>query len=562
MSYPATPLRVKWSELGPTVYEDMVSALLSILHPTSIRTDGSGGDGGRDVHFGGPEGLEVFELKSFTGRLTKNRLGQVKRSFVRALGHDPKTWTVVCPIDLTNEERKKFESLTAGSGVKCAWLGKTWLDARMAEHPCVARYFLSDVTDEIRDLARLFAAERAALTNGVPDAIERLRALAERCDELDPFYRVDLATDTRAGTVTASLVPRYPMAAHDRPITLQAIFAFPDREAAEATRERFQAAYDFGVGVEVPAQYVARVVVDAPAGLGGEFGSGALQLGARELGDVPELRLDLRISAPDGTHVTTLPLSGRATNAGAKGIDAELADTAAGLLRAELRADWTEHVYHLRYRFEDRPCLPSALLPCLRFLAALKAPNSLTCHLSDGTALGPPLEITGDQHQVDERSVRTVQLLARVQDATSTWFDVPEEMTDADLADLVAANDLLEGRIVTGTWERWTPGVSAEHAAEMLENIIEVTGSLEPAMSLWQKSPEQTLVVSDHAMALGLVTTVMHSARLEDPDGTMEAVQRAQAADTVAFAFVPGSIDTFEMWRGAPENRPSAVPAA
>jgi hypothetical protein len=103
--YPATPLRVVWSELDPKRYEDLVSALLSILHPTSIRTDGSGGDGGRDVHFPGPEGLEIFELKSFTRRVTTNRWKQVKRSLKRAMEMAPKTWTVVCPIDLTREER-------------------------------------------------------------------------------------------------------------------------------------------------------------------------------------------------------------------------------------------------------------------------------------------------------------------------------------------------------------------------------------------------------------------------------------------------------------------------
>jgi len=553
--YPATPLRVVWSELDPKRYEDLVSALLSILHPTSIRTDGSGGDGGRDVHFPGPEGLEIFELKSFTGRVTTNRWKQVKRSLNRAMEMAPKTWTVVCPIDLTKEERDKFEAIATEVDTLCVWQGKTWLDARMAEHPCVPRYFVSDVNNEIRDLARLFEQERAALTNGVPDALDRIRSLAERCDELDPFYRVDLATDTGAGTVTASLVPRYPGAERDRPISLQATLVFPDLDSAEATRAQFQAAYDFGIGIDVPAEYIQRVVVDAPAGLGGEFGSGTLQLGPRELRGVPEFRLQLRVTTPDGSHITTLPLVGKARNIGERGLIAELSDSAGGLIHMELRVDWVDHTLHLHHRSEPRPCLPSATLPALRFMAAIKPPNRVTCCLADGTPLGPPIDLTTQVVDVDERNVKTVQLLARVQDATSTWFDVPEEMSGEDLEDLVVADRLLSGQVVRGSWERYTPGFSASHAAEMLENMMEMNGNLAASLVLWHKA-EETLVIADHELPLGRVSTVMYSARLLDPEEAAEAVRAAGPTDSVRIELVPGKTDTFEKWRGEPEDRP------
>ena len=42
MSQPAVPLRVVWEGIAnPQLYEDMVSCLLSILHPNSVRTDAS-----------------------------------------------------------------------------------------------------------------------------------------------------------------------------------------------------------------------------------------------------------------------------------------------------------------------------------------------------------------------------------------------------------------------------------------------------------------------------------------------------------------------------------------
>jgi hypothetical protein len=40
---------LRWEDLEPQKYENMVSVLLSRLHPDSQRIDGKGGDGGRDV---------------------------------------------------------------------------------------------------------------------------------------------------------------------------------------------------------------------------------------------------------------------------------------------------------------------------------------------------------------------------------------------------------------------------------------------------------------------------------------------------------------------------------
>ena len=42
-------MSIRWECLGERKYEDMVSVLLSRLHPDSQRIDGKGGDGGRDV---------------------------------------------------------------------------------------------------------------------------------------------------------------------------------------------------------------------------------------------------------------------------------------------------------------------------------------------------------------------------------------------------------------------------------------------------------------------------------------------------------------------------------
>jgi hypothetical protein len=63
----------------------MVAVLISRIHPEAQRIDGSGGDGGRDVQLPLPTGLEIFELKSFTGRMTATRRRQVEKSLKKGV---------------------------------------------------------------------------------------------------------------------------------------------------------------------------------------------------------------------------------------------------------------------------------------------------------------------------------------------------------------------------------------------------------------------------------------------------------------------------------------------
>ena len=65
-------MSIRWEDLARQKFEDMVSVLLSRLHPDSQRIDGKGGDGGRDVqivHSGDGSIADAFELKSFAGRV-------------------------------------------------------------------------------------------------------------------------------------------------------------------------------------------------------------------------------------------------------------------------------------------------------------------------------------------------------------------------------------------------------------------------------------------------------------------------------------------------------------
>jgi len=81
--------RVDFSRLSSKQYEDMISVLLSRIRQTR-RVDGSGGDGGRDCYFSDENGTDVYELKSFLGRMNDVRRQQVVRSLQRALKGSPR----------------------------------------------------------------------------------------------------------------------------------------------------------------------------------------------------------------------------------------------------------------------------------------------------------------------------------------------------------------------------------------------------------------------------------------------------------------------------------------
>ena len=136
--------RVHWADVGRDTYEDMVSVLISWLHPKAQRIDGAGGDGGRDVQVPTGNGILIYQLKSFTGRIGSTRRRQVKASLERAPQDDPVGWHLVVPIDPTPGELEWFESLVEGHNFECRWLDKTWLDRHMAEKQAIPRYYAHD----------------------------------------------------------------------------------------------------------------------------------------------------------------------------------------------------------------------------------------------------------------------------------------------------------------------------------------------------------------------------------------------------------------------------------
>jgi hypothetical protein len=430
------------------VYEDMVAVLLSSLHPMAERLDGRGGDGGRDVqirHDGGC--LDLFELKSFTGRLgwRPNRRGQVERSLKTAAQLNPDSWTLVVPIDHNKEELAWFDGLRRHYPFPLVWSGRTWLDMQLAEHPAIVRYYLEDGDSEAMRLLRELNREQANLEGGFPDAVERLRVLKERIDQVSPHYQLDVAMV--GDTVTMELQPRYRGAERDHPILITTVFEFPDTPPGQDAAQRLQRALDYGDEATIGPDYVRDLRVNLPGRLGEEVTRPRIMLGPA--GQGTPFRLDARavLSDPDGRQLGSLPLRLDRRQAGRRGGVLSGQD-ATGVLRLSMRVDRIDHAGTVTFQvgLPAEDLLPGALLPTLRVLAHLHEPNRLEVRIGNSTFMHPG--VLPPVESVSPAYVTLLEDLERVQAVSHTVFAVPQELSREDIAAIRRAARLVAGERV------------------------------------------------------------------------------------------------------------------
>jgi CRP-like cAMP-binding protein len=430
------------------VYEDMVAVLLSTLHPKAERLDGRGGDNGRDVqlrHGDGP--LDLFELKSFTGRLGREhgRRRQVEASLKAAASLNPNRWTLVVPIDHTDNELAWFDRLRRQYQFPLVWRGRAWLDQQMANHPAIARYYLENGDSQAIRVLRELREEQAALAGGIPDIWKRLQALRQRLDEVSPHYRlnVSIADDT----IAIQVGPRYRGAERDRPILINAGFSFPSTPAGREAAERLQRAFDYGDKVVIEPEHVRDVHVDMPGQPTQELASGRVILGPAV--EDPLFGLDARavISDPDRVQLGSLPLRFDRRQTGRRGGTLFGRDPT-GLLHLSMRVDLVDQTGRVNFQLAEPPgdLLPGALLPTLRVLQHLHAPNRLEVRVGTSTLMLPsPLP---PAQPVSDAFLAMVEDLERIQAVSHTVFPVPRELSRQDLAAISLAARLVAGERV------------------------------------------------------------------------------------------------------------------
>jgi hypothetical protein len=530
--------RVDWSDhrISPALYEDMVSVLISRLYANTQRIDGTGGDGGRDVQINLPSGLEIFELKSFIGRMNYARRRQVAKSLVNAAKHSPSAWHLVVPINPNPTELKWFNTLIEKYSFSCDWRGMDWLDGHMADHPSLLRYYIEGSSEEIVSVLRELSKEQAYLAGGVPDAFERIRVLTNRLNELDPHYAFAFFSSPMDG-IKVAIVPRYPGAERDRPISVSASFHFPDTESGKAQATALDEAISYGTPATVSGEFISDLSFRGIAGLDG-FTAGQLAFGAaipttaRDM--IPEIAL--RLLDKFGIVRMQLPLRALSRNIGTAGGDVVLTDHS-GAIRVKTRLNTTTHQFNLNYHFSTpEKILPAAILPPLRFLLGLSSGLQLVILMS-GEPVGPP--VSEDKTPSDEllRYERVATELDEIQRKSGIYFPMPASLSIDEFEDIMQARRLLDGETIHTEWE----SSQMTMPASALDDLHQLFNG--ETRMLWGRVP-YTLTIEGQSYLLGYMLRTQTSARVaETPELSPDTSPNTQ----ISVTFIPGEDATVTM---------------
>ena len=529
-------MKKQWNDFEPRGYEDMVSVLLSRLHPDAQRIDGKGGDGGRDVQIVDGQDdsiIHVFELKSFTGRMDPGRRSQVKGSLKRAASLGPARWTLVVPIDPTPGEDKWFRKLSKEYSFPIEWCGKTWLDEKMSAFPDIRRYFLEGASDEVVRLLRELHKEQAIITD-VPDAMERLRTLHERLNEIDPHYRYELSTGKDAADVRPTDVvfsvgfcdmrvdvySKYLGATEDRPVTVTV------KILVDSDDEVVQDALNYGLEATIPPHKVAGVTVDAPFGLGGDFTETELILiPINNLDDPVTFLFDIM----DGDKIlASLPVHLTERTSGLRGATLTGADST-GWLQARIKVNVETMGLDAKFWLTPQSTMPEALLPLCRWVDACKPPHHLRFRWQGG--LEPHTEIR-ESFLADDSLSRIVEALAHLQERCGIRWEMSPSLTPEEDQQILAAAIMLKEGTIDFTWESWNLRLDPSEPA-----LKELMGGSSLAFLTRQDVP---IELEGMTVAIVRIQTHLESARLAN----LDAVELALKSGSVPHLnLVPGESD-------------------
>ena len=528
---------VQWDKFEPGGYEDMVSVLLSRLYPESLRIDGKGGDGGRDVQIVDRQDgamIEAFEEKSFTGRMTPARRRQVEHSLKTASALKPPQWTLVVPIDPTPNEYEWFRKLGAEYPFPLVWRGETWLDEKMAAFPDIERYFVEGASDEVIRLITQLRDEQAWIGD-VNDAVQRLVALHERLNEIDPHYRYELATvhpgsnfwpsdvvmSVRHGDVRVDIYPKYFGAGKDRPITLSFTLALEPDDVI------VQESLGYGLAVEIPGRMINNLYIDAPSGLGGDFTGVELKLWPVEtrLDETVTMWLDI-MDGDDRIASCSVRVTER--TGGPNGTMFTGTDST-GWLKASFRVNYVDQEVEARFRLDPESAMPVALVPLLRWLDGFQPGRRLRVRWPGG------FEFDSEVSEVileDGAALSMFEALAFIQEHSGVFWEVSPLFTDEDVEAILNTAALMRGETVTRKWvsfnlnlKRWGPELDELVRGGTVQFLLEQDASLG---------------LDGEVIPIGRIRTHVPSARLAD----LEFVRSELASGSVPpLRLVPGDSD-------------------
>jgi hypothetical protein len=377
------------------------------------------------------------------------------------------------------------EHARAESGFPTDWMGRATLDAMAAENPALVDFYFGDGGERLhRLLTDAFRGGRD-LPDGIAadDLLQavstRLIALSAALSEVDPFYRYEI--EIRAGNlqdepIEASMraasdvafveykqiddghyrvmrvIARRPAAFSLRPITtttmLQVAAGSPDQDAVEDFLH-FGAPF-----AEIPGTVTA---VTGPPGIhqptdDGRFTVLALPNNANALPDLELRRLDR-----DGNVQETLDLVDVEIARGMRAAGMWISGKdPAGVLEFTLLMNGPDG--HDEIRANPQPATgktPAAVLPAVRFKAAMTDGAQLLLAVRGGPALTPAWQLDGIGPEPAPRNyLHLIEALLEIQRHTVARVVIPDvDVAELhELTEIIQTARLLRGEHVEVTW--------------------------------------------------------------------------------------------------------------
>ena len=532
-------MSIPWEDLGRQKFEDMVSVLLSRLHPDSQRIDGKGGDGGRDVQIvcpGDGSVIDAFELKSFTGRMGDVQRPQVKRSLNRVASLRPSRWTLVVPIDPTPGELEWFCQLGKGYSFPLEWRGKTWLDEKMAAHPDIRRYFLEDANAEVVQLLLKLNQEQAIVTDA-NDVMDRLRVLHERLNEIDPYYRYELATVTgtannwpsdvvfsvRKGDVRVDAYAKYRGAVQDRPVSIRAMVSVGPEDLSILEQ------LGYGLETTIPHRMISSVTVDLPSRLDEDFSGGEFKIFPVDTELDDPIILSLRVMAEDAV-VASYPVQLKERTSGLRGSVFTGTDST-GWLTMRLTVDVVNEDVEAEFRVNPQSAIPTALVLLFQWLDAFQPARHLNIRWPEGFEISSAI---GRPFWAEASPVRLVEALAYLQERTGLYWEMPLSYTDEEASEIVAIAAMMKGEIIDFRWNALNLNLD-----QLCPVVKDLSNGLPRPFMLEQ---EIFLQQEGGKVPIGRMRSILESARPADPE-TFRQNLTANRIFPLAVRLVPGYSD-------------------
>lgn len=454
--------RLDWAEIcaNPADFEKLVKLLLQRQHPHGQAIDGAGGDEGREFEVRTADRLELWEAKSFTGRVSRrnpNRRRQVEDSLKSAARHQPDAWHLVVPIDPNPVELAWFESLHRGDyPFVDQWCGRTWLETQFA---------LPGNTDLVRyatlhtllEYVRQYKLETESLVDGQSTLLQRVQALDELADEVNPHWKPTFGR-MPDGTLYTTVQAKHPDAATEAPISFTVSIDVPAAAEHDELREAVRTGFELGTGASVPGEFVTEFSVTGPPGLGLPASGkppDLVQFVAIPDADPADLPTQtLAVYEPDATvPLATLVFHPATRTVGTAGARITAYDASRAV---ELVTDVRRDTIHLSLHSQDvRPITPAALLPSLRLAVAMRPPNRVVLSISKDGARFDEDSLIEQPFLLDppnEAVVRFIEDLAAVQDALHQPFPVPDRFSREEAHNANRVRRLIAGERVA--WNR------------------------------------------------------------------------------------------------------------